>query len=91
MLLVGGASRRFGSPKALARFDGETLAARAWRLLGDACTERIAVGKQADGLSCPSTSSTTQPTCAPRWPGSSPGCAPRRPSSASSSRSTARG
>ena len=34
MLLVGGASTRFGSPKALAQFDGESLAARAWRLLG---------------------------------------------------------
>ena len=46
VLLVGGASRRFGSPKALARFGGETLAERAWRLLGDACDERIAVGKR---------------------------------------------
>lgn len=45
MLLVGGASARFGAPKALAAFDGETLAERAWRLLGDACDERIAVGK----------------------------------------------
>ena len=50
MLLVGGASTRFGSPKALAQFDGETLADRAWRLLGEACDERIAVGKRADGL-----------------------------------------
>ena len=50
VLLVGGASVRFGSPKALARFEGETLAARAWRLLGDACAERIVVGKRADGL-----------------------------------------
>ncbi len=45
MLLVGGASTRFGSPKALAQYDGETLAARAWRLLGETCEERIAVGK----------------------------------------------
>ena len=45
MLLVGGASTRFGSPKALARLRGETLAARAWRTLGEACDERIAVGK----------------------------------------------
>ena len=44
ILLVGGASSRFGSPKALARFEGETLAERAWRLLGEACEERIAVG-----------------------------------------------
>ena len=53
LLLVGGASRRFGSPKALAELAGETLAARAWRLLGEACDERIAVGKQADGLDLP--------------------------------------
>ena len=53
MLLVGGASIRFGSPKALAQFDGETLADRAWRLLGEACDERIAVGKRDDGLELP--------------------------------------
>jgi molybdenum cofactor guanylyltransferase len=53
VLLVGGASVRFGSPKALASFDGETLAARGWRLLGEACSERIAVGKTADGLELP--------------------------------------
>ncbi len=45
VLLLGGASSRFGSPKALARFRGETLAERAWRTLGEACVERIAVGK----------------------------------------------
>jgi molybdopterin-guanine dinucleotide biosynthesis protein A len=50
ILLVGGASTRFGAPKALARLDGETLADRAWRVLGEACAERIAVGKLADGL-----------------------------------------
>ena len=53
ILLVGGASTRFGSPKALASLDGETLAERAWRILGDACDERIAVGKRADGLALP--------------------------------------
>jgi molybdopterin-guanine dinucleotide biosynthesis protein A len=53
LLLVGGASHRFGSPKALARFRGETLAERAWRLLGDSCEERFAVGKAADGLDLP--------------------------------------
>jgi molybdopterin-guanine dinucleotide biosynthesis protein A len=53
ILLVGGASTRFGSPKALARLDGETLAERAWRLLGEACPARIAVGKHADGLDLP--------------------------------------
>lgn len=45
VLLVGGTSRRFGSAKALARLEGETLADRAWRLLGDACDERFAVGR----------------------------------------------
>jgi molybdopterin-guanine dinucleotide biosynthesis protein A len=53
VLLVGGASTRFGSPKALAVVDGETLAARLWRLLGDSCDERIAVGKHADELELP--------------------------------------
>lgn len=50
VLLVGGRSRRFGSPKALAVFRGETFADRAWRLLGDTCDERLAVGR-AEGLS----------------------------------------
>jgi FdhD protein len=53
ILLVGGRSSRFGSPKALAELDGETLAARAWRLLGDACDRRIAVGKRGDDLPLP--------------------------------------
>jgi molybdopterin-guanine dinucleotide biosynthesis protein A len=53
VLLVGGGSTRFGSPKALARLDGETLAARAWRILDEACDERIAVGKRADALALP--------------------------------------
>jgi molybdopterin-guanine dinucleotide biosynthesis protein A/predicted N-acetyltransferase YhbS len=53
VLLVGGASRRFGSPKALADLDGETLAARAWRTLGAACDERLAVGKRTDALPLP--------------------------------------
>jgi molybdopterin-guanine dinucleotide biosynthesis protein A len=48
ILLVGGSSTRFGSPKALARLAGETLAERAWRLLGEVCEERIAVGRAAN-------------------------------------------
>lgn len=53
ILLVGGASGRFGAPKALARLADETLAERAWRLLTVTCNETIAVGKRADGLPLP--------------------------------------
>ncbi|HEY7197342.1 MAG TPA: molybdenum cofactor guanylyltransferase [Gaiellaceae bacterium] len=53
VLLVGGASRRFGSPKALARLEGETLAERAHRLLAEAFETVIAVGKAADELPLP--------------------------------------
>ena len=52
-LLVGGASSRFGSPKALAELDGESLAERGWRVLGELCEERIAVGKASDRLELP--------------------------------------
>jgi molybdopterin-guanine dinucleotide biosynthesis protein A len=53
ILLVGGASTRFGGPKALARLGDETLAERAWRLLHETCDETIAVGKSADRLRLP--------------------------------------
>ena len=53
LLLVGGASERFGSPKALASFRGETLADRGRRLLDEACDEVLVVGKAADGLPFP--------------------------------------
>jgi aminoglycoside 6-adenylyltransferase len=53
VLLVGGASSRFGSPKALAPFRGQTLAERGRHLLQHVCDEVLAVGKQADGLSWP--------------------------------------
>jgi molybdopterin-guanine dinucleotide biosynthesis protein A len=52
-LLVGGASKRFGAPKALAQMGGETLAERAWGVLGQACDERVAIGKSADALELP--------------------------------------
>jgi molybdopterin-guanine dinucleotide biosynthesis protein A len=45
VLLVGGASRRFGSPKALALLDGETLVDRGRRVLAEACDEVLVVGK----------------------------------------------
>jgi molybdopterin-guanine dinucleotide biosynthesis protein A len=53
VLLVGGASRRFGTAKAYARHGGESFAERAWRLLGEACDHRLAVGKHDDGLRFP--------------------------------------
>jgi aminoglycoside 6-adenylyltransferase len=53
ILLVGGASERFGSPKAVATFRGDTLAERGWRVLHEVCAEVLAVGKEADGLDLP--------------------------------------
>lgn len=53
VLLVGGASRRFGSPKALARFHGEVLGERAHRLLDEAFGRVLVVGKAGDGLTLP--------------------------------------
>lgn len=53
ILLLGGSSTRFGSPKALARLGGESLAERAWATLGQACAARIAVGKALDALALP--------------------------------------
>jgi molybdopterin-guanine dinucleotide biosynthesis protein A len=52
-LLVGGASTRFGSPKAQAQVAGRTLAELAWHTLGELCDERVAVGKRADRLALP--------------------------------------
>jgi molybdopterin-guanine dinucleotide biosynthesis protein A len=48
VLLVGGASSRFGSPKALATIDGETFADRGRRVLAEACDEVLVVGKQGE-------------------------------------------
>jgi molybdenum cofactor guanylyltransferase len=53
ILLAGGASSRFGSPKELAEYEGETLAARARRLLGEVCDEQLVVGR--GGLADPGT------------------------------------
>ena len=50
VLLVGGASTRFGSPKALAQIGGETFADRGRRMLADACDEVLVVGKHDDAL-----------------------------------------
>jgi molybdenum cofactor guanylyltransferase len=48
VLLVGGASLRFGAPKALALFDGETLVDRGRRVLEQACDEVLIVGKAGE-------------------------------------------
>ncbi|HVC87801.1 MAG TPA: molybdenum cofactor guanylyltransferase [Gaiellaceae bacterium] len=48
VLLVGGASSRFGSPKALIEVDGETLHDRGRRVLAEACDEVLVVGKAGE-------------------------------------------
>jgi nicotine blue oxidoreductase len=48
VLLVGGASSRFGAPKALIEVDGETLAERGRRVLAEACDEVLVVGKPGE-------------------------------------------
>lgn len=48
VLLVGGLSSRFGSPKALAKIEGETFADRGRRVLADACDEVLVVGKPGE-------------------------------------------
>jgi molybdenum cofactor guanylyltransferase len=48
VVLVGGASSRFGSPKALAQLDGEMFVDRARRILGEACDEVLVVGKAGE-------------------------------------------
>jgi molybdopterin-guanine dinucleotide biosynthesis protein A len=53
VLLVGGASRRFGSPKVLACFQGELLGERAHRLLEEAFGRVLVVGKARDELRLP--------------------------------------
>jgi molybdenum cofactor guanylyltransferase len=53
VLLVGGASTRFGSPKALATLEGETLGERCYRALGEAFERVMAVGREGDALPLP--------------------------------------
>jgi molybdopterin-guanine dinucleotide biosynthesis protein A len=53
VLLVGGASTRFGSPKSLASFRGEALGERGWRVLHEAFGEVLAVGKAGASLELP--------------------------------------
>ena len=48
ILLVGGASERFGSPKALVEIGGETLAERGRRVLGEVCDDVLVVGKRGE-------------------------------------------
>jgi molybdopterin-guanine dinucleotide biosynthesis protein A len=53
VLLVGGSSSRFGSPKGLAKIGDETLAERGRRMLHEVCDEVLVVGKDADDLELP--------------------------------------
>jgi molybdopterin-guanine dinucleotide biosynthesis protein A len=48
VLLVGGASTRFGAPKALIEIAGETLYDRGRRVLAEACDEVLVVGKPGE-------------------------------------------
>ena len=48
VLLVGGASTRYGSPKALAEIAGETFADRGRRVLAEAGDEVLVVGKRGE-------------------------------------------
>jgi molybdopterin-guanine dinucleotide biosynthesis protein A len=50
VLLTGGASRRLGTDKATIVFDGETLAARAARVLAVVCDPVVEVGPGVSGL-----------------------------------------
>ena len=50
LLLTGGSSRRLGVDKATLILDGETLAARAERLLTDRCSEVVEVGPGVTSL-----------------------------------------
>jgi molybdopterin-guanine dinucleotide biosynthesis protein A len=51
ILLTGGASRRFGSPKGMVRIKGETLASRLARMISHVCSSSMEVGPGISGLS----------------------------------------
>jgi molybdopterin-guanine dinucleotide biosynthesis protein A len=50
VLLTGGASRRFGTDKAMLIVDGETLAIRSGRVLASVCSPVIEVGSGVSSL-----------------------------------------
>jgi len=52
VLLTGGASRRMGTDKASIVWEGETLAARAARVLASVCDPVVEVGSGAGNLRC---------------------------------------
>lgn len=54
VLIAGGAGERFGGPKALARFHGETLVARAHAVLAAACDDVVVVAPESLDLPVPS-------------------------------------
>jgi molybdopterin-guanine dinucleotide biosynthesis protein A len=51
ILLTGGTSSRFGSPKAMVTIQGETLASRLGAILSHVCTFSMEVGPGVSGLS----------------------------------------
>ena len=74
VILAAGASRRFGSPKQLARYRGETLVARSVRLAQEAGAEAVCVvlGYRAELIrralrESGATRVGTSTICNPRW------------------------
>ena len=53
ILIAGGAGKRFGSPKALARFRGETLVARGRAVLAQSCDAVVVVAPASMALPVP--------------------------------------
>src|SRR4029079_16985212 len=56
VLIAGGAGERFGGPKALARFHGATLVARAHAVLAEVCDDVVVVAPETLDLPVPATS-----------------------------------
>ena len=63
LVLAGGAGRRFGRPKATARFEGTTLVERAARALAPHCGRVVVVGRPEIALPVPSIDDRPGPDC----------------------------
>ena len=83
LLLTGGASRRMGTDKATIEFRGETLAARAARVLAEVCDPVIEVGTGVTRLPVGARSTRRARDRSPRSSRGSTRCAPSVPCSCS--------